>query len=128
MNFLVPVYAVQRVLNVLLRISDFVRRRRICLLPHPLPPSPVSKIGQQHTGQLRKRNNLLKEERGGGGGGGAKSYDGEKAWYSLYINEYSLMQSKKLYSEQIISLFLLIYLYMFQVDDQELLTEAIVFC
>jgi len=46
--------------------------------PPPSPPSPVSKLGQRHTGRLRKRDNLL-TVKGARGGGGAKSYDGEKA-------------------------------------------------
>jgi hypothetical protein len=54
------------------------RHSKIWLLPHPLPPSPVSKLDQQHTGRLRKRENLLTAE-----GVGAKSYDGGKTWSSI---------------------------------------------
>jgi hypothetical protein len=49
------------------RIPGFLAIIRVGSFPLPFPPttSPVSK------------------ERGGGGGEGAKSYDGEKAWYSI---------------------------------------------
>jgi hypothetical protein len=50
----------------------------IWLLPNPLLPSPASKIDQQHSGRLRKRENLLTAK-----GVGAKSYDGGKAWTSI---------------------------------------------
>jgi hypothetical protein len=50
----------------------------------PTTFTPLSQLGRQHTGRLRKRDNLLMEE-GGGGGGGASSYDDEKAWSSLLI-------------------------------------------
>ncbi len=43
-------------------------RRMIWLLPHPLPPLPVSKRYRRHTGRLRKRDNLP-SERGGEGMG-----------------------------------------------------------
>jgi hypothetical protein len=36
----------------------------------------------RHTGRLRKRDNLPTEE-GGVRGGGAKSYNGEKTWFSI---------------------------------------------
>ncbi len=52
--------------------------------PPTVPPSPVSRFDRRHTGRLRKRDDLLTGEEGGGGGG-AKSFDGEKAWSSLNI-------------------------------------------
>jgi hypothetical protein len=50
--------------------------------PSSPPPSPVSKLGRRHRGRLRKRDKLLTGEVVGSGVG-AKSYDGEKAWFSL---------------------------------------------
>jgi hypothetical protein len=47
------------------------------------PPSPVSKLDRRHTGRLLKRDNFLTGE-GEGVGEGAKSYDGEKAWSSIF--------------------------------------------
>jgi hypothetical protein len=65
----------QKLLHIIIQTKH---RHMIWLLPYPLPPSPVSKLG---TGWLRKRDNLLTGE--GGKGGGKKSYDGEKAWSSM---------------------------------------------
>ncbi len=45
----------------------------------PPPPSPVSKVDGRHTGRLRKRDNFLGE----GNVKEAKSYDCEKAFYSI---------------------------------------------
>jgi len=60
----------------------------LALPPPPPPPhSPISKLDRRHTGRLRKRDNLLSEE----GGGEARSYDGEKAWYSI---NYSILSSE----------------------------------
>ncbi len=56
----------------------------ICLLPYPLPPSPVSKLDTQ-------RDDLLTGEGGEGVRGGTKSYDCEKAWSS--INQYAVYAS-----------------------------------
>jgi hypothetical protein len=51
------------------------------LAPSPPPLSFVSKLSRRHTGRLRMRDNLLTGKEGGGER--AKSYDGEKAWYSV---------------------------------------------
>ncbi len=45
----------------------------IWLLPH--------QVDRRHTGRQRKRDKW--REREGGGGGRAKSYEGERAWYSI---------------------------------------------
>jgi hypothetical protein len=58
------------------------------------PPSTDSKVDWRYTGRLKKRNNLL-AEKGVGGGGGAKSFDGEKAWFSKII-QYSLALNNNL--------------------------------
>ncbi len=50
--------------------------------PSPPPRSPINKLGQRHTGRLRKRDNLQTVQ-GRGGGGGAKSYDSKKAGSSI---------------------------------------------
>ncbi len=47
------------------------------LSPSPPPPSPVNKLDRRNTGRLRKRDKLLVGEV-------AISFDGEKAWSSLY--------------------------------------------
>jgi hypothetical protein len=39
----------------------------IWLLPNPLPPSPVSKLGRQLTGRLRKWDKLMAEGEEGEG-------------------------------------------------------------
>jgi hypothetical protein len=53
------------------------------LAPPPPPPlSPVSKLDRRHTGRLKKRDKLLREE-GVGEEPNHKSYDGEKAWFSI---------------------------------------------
>ncbi len=52
--------------------------------PSYRPPFPVSRFDRRHTGRLRKKDDLLTGEEGGGGGG-AKSFDGEKAWSFLNI-------------------------------------------
>jgi|688.fasta_scaffold396689_1 hypothetical protein len=69
----------QRVFNVLLS-ARLSRRRMIWLVPPPLHPSQY-KLDRRHTGILRKRDSLLTG--GGREGEGAKSYDGEKAWFSM---------------------------------------------
>ncbi len=71
----------QRVLNDLQSIR-LPCRRIIWLLPNPFPLFPVSKLYLRHTERLWKCDILLMLERGGGGRG-AKSYDGEKAWFSV---------------------------------------------
>jgi hypothetical protein len=49
-----------------------------------LPPSPVSKPCQRHTGRLRKRDKLLAGRSGMEGDGlVAESYDSRKAWSSI---------------------------------------------
>ncbi len=54
------------------------------LAPTPPPPhSPFSKLGQRHTGRLRKRNNLLIREGGREWGRCQTIYYGEKAWSSI---------------------------------------------
>ncbi len=71
--------ATSRVYWMIYRGPKLSRRRKIWLLPNLL--CCLYKLARRHTGRLRKRDNLLTGE-GEGGGGGAKSYDGEKAWYS----------------------------------------------
>ncbi len=101
---------IQRVLNDLER-TRLSSCRVIWLLPNPLPPSPVCKLNWRHTGKLRKRDNLPTGE-GGGLGGGAKSYSGEKAWFSMnpsilsaYIYPHShhrdIRNIKKTHTEQV---------------------------
>jgi hypothetical protein len=48
---------IQRVLNDLYR-TRLSLHRMIWLLPHPVPPFPVSELERRHTGRLRKRANL----------------------------------------------------------------------
>jgi hypothetical protein len=54
------------------------------LAPPPPPPPPLSPSHQTsssgHTGRSRKREKIANGS--GGGVGGAKSFHGEKAWYS----------------------------------------------
>jgi hypothetical protein len=77
-------YNHQRVLNDLWRIR-LSRRRLNWFLLHLLPtPLPVCKFDRRHTERLSKRYNSLTGAWGGGGNErGAKSYDGEKAWFSI---------------------------------------------
>jgi hypothetical protein len=49
----------------------------IWLLPHPLPPSPVTRS------KAEKERQLADRRWGGGVGGGARSYVGEKSWSSI---------------------------------------------
>ncbi len=51
--------------------------------PSDLIPPPPPPYCHAHTGRLIKRDSLLTEDGGGGVGGGSKSYDGEKAWFSV---------------------------------------------
>jgi hypothetical protein len=58
----------------------------IWLLPRPLYPRctlPVSKLDQRKHKKTEKERQLADERGGGEGGEGAKSYEGEKAWFSL---------------------------------------------
>jgi hypothetical protein len=51
-----------------------------------LPPYPSeSKLDEQHTERLRKRDNLLRGEGDGREREGAKSYEGEKASSSIIL-------------------------------------------
>jgi hypothetical protein len=76
-------WALHRVLNNS-QSTMLSRGRMIWLLGHPLHPSLVSKLGQRHTGKLRKRDNLLTGEEGGEGvGRGAESSDRKKGWSSI---------------------------------------------
>jgi hypothetical protein len=59
------------------------------LAPSHLPPLPVGKLDQRHTGRLRKRDNLLMGE-WGGGVRGAKSYHNEKTWSSINRSIFSV--------------------------------------
>jgi hypothetical protein len=56
----------------------------IWLLFSALPPPASRHLNRRHTGRLRKIDNLLGCDGRGEAreGEGAKSYDGEKAWYS----------------------------------------------
>ncbi len=70
------IYVTPREYWMIYRGPGFAYGRMIWLLPHPLLPSPVSKLS------LFFLCVALSDGRGRGGGEGAKSRDGDKAWSS----------------------------------------------
>jgi hypothetical protein len=76
----------QRVLNDIER-PRLSHGRMIWLLPHPLTPSPVSKLDRRHRGILRKRDSLVTGERGRRWG--RSQIDGEKDWYHVNHSMFS---------------------------------------
>ncbi len=72
---------------MILQRTRLSRRRMIWLLPHPLP-LPPSACCLSYSVLLRVE---LSDGRGEGVGVGAKSYDGEKAWSSIEVQNSNII-------------------------------------